>query len=113
METVSLAMVKTFVMFIGELEYDNIFFDNVNPFSGIHYGERLPYPTFSLFFLLAFVCIMPLIIMNLLVSRLDSYSFDNKSPARNNLTQVASINFVDKVGERGLPNVYFIKNKHL
>ena len=101
METVSLAMVKTFVMFIGELEYDNIFFDNVNPFSGIHYGERLPYPTFSLFFLLAFVCIMPLIIMNLLVSRLDSYSFDNKSPARNNLTQVASINFVDKVGGEG------------
>ena len=101
METVSLAMVKTFVMFIGELEYDNIFFDNVNPFSGIHYGERLPYPTFSLFFLLAFVCIMPLIIMNLLVSRLNSYFFNNKSPARNNLTQVASINFVDKVGGEG------------
>ena len=68
MSTISMAMVKTFVMFIGELEYDNIFFDNVNSFSGIHYGEKLPYPTFSYFFLLAFVCIMPLIIMNLLVS---------------------------------------------
>ena len=92
METVSLAMVKTFVMFIGELEYDNIFFDNVNPFGGTHYGERLPYPTFSHLFLLAFVCIMPLIIMNLLVSILhyyilDSYFFDNKSLSRNKLTQ--------------------------
>ena len=90
METVSLAMVKTFVMFIGELEYDNIFFDNVNPFGGTHYGERLPYPTFSHLFLLAFVCIMPLIIMNLLVSTtylLDSYFFDNKSLSRNKLTQ--------------------------
>ena len=85
METVSLAMVKTFVMFIGELEYDNIFFDNVNPFGGTHYGERLPYPTFSHLFLLAFVCIMPLIIMNLLVST--TYFFDNKSLSRNKLTQ--------------------------
>ena len=85
METVSLAMVKTFVMFIGELEYDNIFFDNVNPFGGTHYGERLPYPTFSHLFLLTFVCIMPLIIMNLLVST--TYFFDNKSLSRNMLTQ--------------------------
>ena len=68
METVPLTMVKTFVMFIGELEYDNIFFDNVNPYNGPHYGEKLPYPIFSLFFLVAFLCIMPLIIMNLLVS---------------------------------------------
>ena len=59
----SLSLIKTFVMSIGELEYDNLFFDNIhnNAMFMVHYEW-----TTRMFFV-AFVVIMPIIIMNLLV----------------------------------------------
>ena len=56
--TWSLSLIKTFVMSIGELEYDNMFFDNMDI---VHYKW-----TTRVFFVV-FVLIMPIIIMNLLV----------------------------------------------
>ena len=58
-----LSLIKTFVMSIGELEYDNLFFDNIhnNAMFMVHYEW-----TTRMFFV-AFVVIMPIIIMNLLV----------------------------------------------
>ena len=61
-------MLKTFVMMIGEFEFDDLFFDNPGTdFSGIPHQEKLPYPVFTMSFFLVFALIMPIIIMNLLV----------------------------------------------
>ena len=54
----SLSLIKTFVMSIGELEYDNMFFDNLDI---VHYKWT------TRAFFVAFVLVMPIIIMNLLV----------------------------------------------
>ena len=54
----SLSLIKTFVMSIGELEYDNMFFDNMDI---VHYKWT------TRAFFVVFVLIMPIIIMNLLV----------------------------------------------
>jgi transient receptor potential cation channel subfamily A protein 1 len=61
--TWSLALIKTFVMTTGELEYDNLFFDNKfnDPKYIVHYEW-----TTRIFFIV-FAVIMPIIIMNLLV----------------------------------------------
>ena len=58
------AMMKTAVMMIGEFEYDAIFFEH-----DTHDDARrvLPYQSLTILFFLAFVIIMPIIIMNLLV----------------------------------------------
>ena len=53
------AMMKTAVMMIGEFEYDSIFFGQTL--------AQLPYKPLTLVFFLAFLIIMPIIIMNLLV----------------------------------------------
>ena len=59
-----LSMMKTFVMFSGEMEYDNIFFDN-----SYYLGNLItvPYEWPTRFFFLIFVITMPIIVMNLLV----------------------------------------------
>ena len=54
------AMMKTAVMMIGEFEYDSIFFGQTL--------AQLPYKPLTLVFFLAFLIIMPIIIMNLLVT---------------------------------------------
>ena len=66
------AMMKTAVMMIGEFEYDAIFFEH-----DTHDDARrvLPYKPLTILFFLAFVIIMPIIIMNLLV-RKRTYKFD-------------------------------------
>ena len=62
------SMLKTFVMMIGEFEFDDLFFDNPSTdYNGILHREKLPFPIFSMFFFLGFMLIMPIIIMNLLV----------------------------------------------
>ena len=72
-------MMKTAVMMIGEFEYDGIFFGRPE---GVTSGSRndstfsnqevvtaiLPYKATTLIFFLVFMIIMPIIIMNLLVS---------------------------------------------
>ena len=52
-------MMKTAVMMIGEFEYDSIFFGSTS--------AELHYKPLTLVFFLAFLIIMPIIIMNLLV----------------------------------------------
>ena len=54
------AMMKTAVMMIGEFEYDSIFFGSTS--------GQLHYKPLTLVFFLAFLIIMPIIIMNLLVN---------------------------------------------
>ena len=57
------SLIKTFVMTTGELEYDNLFFDE-------HFQLRLntvTYESTTRIFFIVFVIIMPIIIMNLLV----------------------------------------------
>ena len=56
-------MMKTAVMMVGEFEYDAIFFAHNDD----DQGRELPYKPLTLLFFLAFVIIMPIIIMNLLV----------------------------------------------
>lgn len=59
-------MLKTAVMMIGEFEFDDLFFDNPAKDG----PEKLPYRTFTMFFFLGFMIVMPIIIMNLLVTLL-------------------------------------------
>ena len=54
------AMMKTAVMMIGEFEYDSIFFGSTS--------AELHYKPLTLVFFLVFLIIMPIIIMNLLVT---------------------------------------------
>ena len=76
---VGYSMLKTSVMMIGEFEYDAIFFEH-----DTHDDARrvLPYKPLTILFFLAFVIIMPIIIMNLLVrkriQKLDSFICDMK-----------------------------------
>ena len=58
------SMLKSSVMMIGEFEFDDLFFENKeeNPDS-----NQLPFPFFSMIFFLAFMVVMPILIMNLLV----------------------------------------------
>ena len=58
-----LSIIKTFVMSIGELEYDNLFFDNIH--NEKEYMVHYKWTTKAFF--VFFVMIMPIIIMNLLV----------------------------------------------
>ena len=66
-------MMKTAVMMIGEFEYNAIFFDHMDD------GPNLPYKPLSLVFFIAFMIIMPIIIMNLLVrlTLLDTRGLEN------------------------------------
>ena len=54
------ALIKTFVMMIGEFEFEGIFTDNGGPFYD-------PFPVYSAILFIVFVLIMSIIIMNLLV----------------------------------------------
>ena len=56
------SMLKTSVMMIGELDFDNLFFDNPND-----HPSMLPYRIFAMVFFLLFLIVMPILIMNLLV----------------------------------------------
>ena len=64
--SVPLSLVKTSVMMIGEFEFDDLFFDNVN---GEHnmYEAAMPYRSTTFLFFLGFLCVMSIIVMNLLV----------------------------------------------
>ena len=67
-KNVGYSMLKTSVMMIGEFEFDDLFFDNIG--GSINNGspsEMLPYKIFTMLFFLAFMVIMPIIIMNLMV----------------------------------------------
>ena len=59
-----LSLVKTVIMTSGEMEYDNLFFDNEKYNDGV---VMVPYPETTRMLFLFFVVIMPIIIMNLLV----------------------------------------------
>ena len=66
-------MMKTAVMMIGEFEYDTIFFShdvsyNSTTVGQLDAGAMLPYKHITIVFFLVFMIIMPIIIMNLLVS---------------------------------------------
>ena len=71
------SFVKTSVMMIGEFEYEAIFTGNVN---------KLPYRTISYFVFLMFLIIMPIVMMNLLVSCL--YKHKLFMVSKENLEQV-------------------------
>ena len=72
-KNVGYSMLKTSVMMIGEFEFDDLFFDN-NYLKYENYGldttEKLPYKIFTMIFFLIFMIVMPIIIMNLLVSKI-------------------------------------------
>jgi transient receptor potential cation channel subfamily A protein 1 len=53
------AMLKTFVMMIGEMDFEDIFYDP---------GRRVYYPGLTYCLFIGFVLVMSIIIMNLLVS---------------------------------------------
>lgn len=61
-------MIKTSVMMIGEFEFDDLFFDNVNldgePAAS---ASKMPYRTTTFLFFMGFMCVMSIIVMNLLV----------------------------------------------
>ena len=57
------AIIKTFVMTTGELEYDNLFYDERFP----AHLQAVPFEYTTRVFFTIFVIIMPIIIMNLLV----------------------------------------------
>ena len=61
--TVVFATIKTLIMTSGEMEYDNLFFDNQNG----NKLETVPYMNTTKILFVMFVIIMPIIIMNLLV----------------------------------------------
>ena len=68
------SMLKTSVMMIGEFEFDDLFFGNPEENSN---SSQLPFPIFSMIFFLAFMVVMPILIMNLLVRILYKRSSDN------------------------------------
>ena len=59
-----LSLVKTVIMTSGEIEYDNLFFDEEKYNNGV---VMVPYEGTTRMLFLFFVVIMPIIIMNLLV----------------------------------------------
>lgn len=61
--TVVFSTIKTLIMTSGEMEYDNLFFDNQD----WNKLETVPYMTTTKILFVMFVFIMPIIIMNLLV----------------------------------------------
>ena len=61
--TVVFATIKTLIMTSGEMEYDNLFFDNQD----WNKLETVPYMNTTKILFVMFVIIMPIIIMNLLV----------------------------------------------
>ena len=63
-ETFYLSLIKTLIMTSGEMEYDNLFFDNAKYNDGV---VMVPYETTTRLLFLFFVLVMPIIIMNLLV----------------------------------------------
>lgn len=68
---IGFSLMKTAVMTIGEFEFDDLFFDNVNlNADGQQHNEKLPYKIFTLVFFAFFMIVMPILIMNLLVSEL-------------------------------------------
>ena len=62
------SMVKTFVMTIGEFEYDSVFTGNLGQTNSTSGLKLLPYPVISYIIFTGFCLLMPIIIMNLLVS---------------------------------------------
>ena len=58
------SMLATSVKMIGELDFDNLFFDNPGDNPDMN---MTPYPIFSMLFFLGFIIVMPILIMNLLV----------------------------------------------
>ena len=58
------SIIKTLIMTSGEMEYDNLFFDNAKYNDGV---VMVPYETTTRLLFLFFVLVMPIIIMNLLV----------------------------------------------
>ena len=63
--TFYLSLIKTLIMTSGEMEYDNLFFDNEqNNNDGV---EMVPYEDTTRLLFVFFVVVMPIIIMNLLV----------------------------------------------
>ena len=58
------AIIKTLIMTSGEMEYDNLFFDNQYNNKNV---EAVPYMNTTKALFVLFVIIMPIIIMNLLV----------------------------------------------
>ena len=58
------AIIKTLIMTSGEMEYDNLFFDNQHNYENL---TTVPYMNTTKALFVLFVIIMPIIIMNLLV----------------------------------------------
>ena len=63
-KTPRIAIVKTMVMMIGEMDFDTIFVNNYNN------QELLRYKEMSLFIFFLFVILMTIVLMNLMVSKL-------------------------------------------
>ena len=61
-ETFWSSTLKTTVMLIGELEFEDMFFGDTK-----HDASLMPYQTVTMVFFLCFLIVMPIIIMNLLV----------------------------------------------
>ena len=61
------ALVKTYVMMIGEFEFQGMFTDHDDPDKDVNDAKNIPFPEYSTLLFVVFVLFMSVIIMNLMV----------------------------------------------
>ena len=67
------SLVKTYVMMIGEFDFENIITDHEDPSApsnsteNVEGAKKFPFPVLSTFVFISFVFVMAIIIMNLMV----------------------------------------------
>ena len=60
-------MLKTMVMMLGEVDFSSVFAQNIG-YEGIEPTAALPYPYQTLILFAVFVLVVPIVVMNLLVT---------------------------------------------
>ena len=70
-DSTAFSLLKTYVMMIGEYEFEGIFTEHDDPnasnATNAETAQNLPFPSYSAFVFIAFVLVMSIIIMNLMV----------------------------------------------
>ena len=68
-DTFSLTLVKVIVMTVGELDYTTMLVNNLEERDPVTRAHLVPYRESSFIFLCLFIFAMPIVLMNLLVSK--------------------------------------------
>ena len=107
---IAYAMMKTTVMMIGEFEFDSVFFEYPSRDPSV-----LPYRPVTLLFFLAFMVIMPIIIMNLLVGlAVDDIKGVQENAVLSRLAMQVSLNLdVEKMLPDFLRRRFIIRQENL